>query len=81
MAKVPFMLVPNEWSAVHAETDGAVHFMFLKNRISSDEPILEQLSFGKGMIVADVHRVLAKELLDVMKQKQAIVIPLQQEQE
>jgi hypothetical protein len=81
MAKEPFILVPNQWSPVHAANDGNVHFIFLKNRVSSEEPILEQLSFGKGILAADVHRVLAEKLLETMKEKRAIVIPLQPEQE
>ncbi len=81
MTKEPFILVPNQWSPVHTANDGAVHFIFLKNRFSSEEPILEQLSFGKAMLAADVHRVLAEKLLHTMRQKHAIVIPLQPEQE
>ena len=81
MSKEPFILVPNHWSPVHTSNDGAVQFIFLKNRVSCEEPILEQLSFGKGLLVADVHRVLAEKLLQTMKQKKAMVIPLQPEQE
>jgi hypothetical protein len=58
-----------------------VQFIFLKNRIACEEPILEQLSFGKGILAADVHRVLAEKLLETMRAKHAIVIPLQPEQE
>jgi hypothetical protein len=81
MAKEPFVMLPNQWSPVHTANDGSVLFIFLKNRISSEEPILEQLSFGKGILAADVHRVLAEKILAKMKQKNAIVIPLQPEQE
>ena len=81
MSNEPFVLVPNQWSPIHTAGDGAVQFIFLKNRISCEEPILEQLSFGKGLLAADVHRVLAEKLLETMRQKKAIVIPLQPEQE
>ncbi|HEX2582549.1 MAG TPA: hypothetical protein VHL30_00340 [Chlamydiales bacterium] len=81
MAKEPFVLVPNQWSPVHTENDGGVHFIFLKNRFSSEEPILEQLSFGKAMLAADVQRLLAEKLLHTMRQKHALMIPLQPEQE
>jgi hypothetical protein len=81
MAKAPFILIPNQWSSVHAAQDGRIQFIFLQNRVSPKAPILDQIFFGKGMIVADVQRVLAKSLLDTMQRKQSIVIPLQQEQE
>jgi len=79
MSREPFILVPNQWSPIHTAGDGSVQFIFLKNRIACEEPILEQLSFGKGILAADVHRVLAEKLLETMQQKQAIVIPLQTE--
>ncbi len=81
MTKESFTLMPNEWSPVHVAPDGAVHFIYIKDRKTAQEPILEQLSFGKEMLVSDVQRILAEKLLAKMKSKQAIVIPVQPEQE
>jgi len=81
MAKAPFILVPNQWSSVHTSQDGLVQFIFLQSRVSPKAPILDQIYFGKGMITADVQRVLAKNLLDTMQKKQAIILPLQQEKD
>lgn len=81
MAEESFILQPKSWSPVHVAADGTVQFIYVKERKMVQEPILEQLSFGKEMLVSDVQRVLAEKILTKMKSKQAIVIPVQPEQE
>lgn len=81
MTKEAFVLMPKKWSQVHVAPDGAVHFMYIKERKTVQEPILEQLSFGKEMLVSDVQRILAEKLIAKMKGNKAIVIPVQTEQE
>lgn len=81
MSKEPFFLIPNQWSPIHIDIDGGVSFIYLKNRQTSREPILEQLSVGKEMLASDVQRLLAEKLLATMRKKQSVVIPLQTEEE
>ena len=81
MSKESFVLDPNQWSSVHVAGDGGVVFMYVKNRQANVEPIVEQLVAGRQILSSDVQRVLAEKILTVMQKKQAIIIPLQTEQE
>jgi GcvH upstream region-like protein len=81
MSNESFILVPKEWSPVHVAPDGGISFIYLKDRKTTTEPILDQIAFGKEMLSADVQRVMAEKLLGTMLKKQAIVIPLQADEE
>ncbi|MDE3046632.1 MAG: hypothetical protein KGJ02_08350 [Verrucomicrobiota bacterium] len=77
MAEQSFELLPEHWSPIHVDPTEGVSFLYVKERTASDLPILNQLFFGKEMLVADVQRFLAEELFHLMVKKNAIAIPLQ----
>lgn len=79
MTKEPFILVPKAWSPIHVADDDVVFFLQLQNREVSNEPVLDQVLFGKEILVADVHRVLAERISAIMQKKHAVVIPVQTE--
>ena len=81
MSKESFKLQPNEWTSLHVASDGGVMFMYMKTKQPMSEPIVEQLFAGKQVLAADIQRVLAEKILAVMQKKQALIIPLQPEQE
>lgn len=81
MSKESFVLIPNEWSSVHVESDGAVMFMYVKAKQANPSPIIDPLIAGKQVLSSDVGRVLAEQILGVMQKKRAVILPLQPDQE
>jgi hypothetical protein len=81
MSKESFVLIPDQWSPIHIAEDGGVMFMYIKTRQLSQEPIIEQLMAERQILSSDVKRVLADNILRVMHKKQAVILPLQPEQE
>ena len=61
--------------------DGEIVFFYLQERKSSPAPILDQLSIGKETLAADAKAYFAETFLQKVKEKNAIVIPLQKEDE
>ncbi len=81
MSKESFILIPDQWSPIHVADDGDIMFMYLKTRQVNKEPIMEQLFAGRQILASDVQKVVAEKILTVMQKKQAVIIPLQPEQE
>ena len=76
MREQVFIMMPNEWSPVYVPADGNVTFFYFERRQENQEPILEQISFGKEVIAADTQRYVTTTLLAKAKQKRSIVIPM-----
>lgn len=74
-----FMMLPDLWSPIHVADDGQIVFFYLQQKKSNLTPILGQLSFGKETLAADAQRYVTERLLQTIKQKTAIVIPVQKE--
>ncbi len=81
MKEQAFMMLPALWSPVHVSDSGEIAFFYLQEKKTDDSPILEQLSFGKETLAADAKAYVTEKLLEVVKQKHAIVIPVQKEDE
>lgn len=77
MSEDDFVMMPNQWSPIRLSDEGQVVFFYLKEKKTTDTPILDLLSFGKETLAADAQRYLAEKLLESAKNKKAIVIPLQ----
>lgn len=80
MKEQAFAMDSGQWSPVRVAGDGNIFFFYFQEKKSSDAPILEQMVLGKEVIAADAERYLAERLLDAVKQKNAIVIPLQKDE-
>lgn len=76
MKEQVFIMTPNEWSPVYVPIDGNITFFYFDKKQETQEPILDQISFGKEVIAADAQRYVAKTLLSKAKQKKTIVIPV-----
>lgn len=76
-----FMMLPNQWSPVHLAEDGEIVFFYLQERKADPAPILQQISVGKETLAADAKHFFAEKFLETVFQKQAIVIPVQKEDE
>jgi hypothetical protein len=76
MKEQVFIMTPNEWSPVYVPVDGNITFFYFDKKQETQEPILEQISFGKEVIAADAQRYVAKTLLSKAKQKKTMVIPV-----
>jgi hypothetical protein len=79
MTDEAFLMLPELWSPVHVADSGEVAFFYLKEKKAHQAPILDQLNFGKETLAADAQRFVADKLLQAVKKKQAIVIPVQKE--
>lgn len=78
MKEQAFLMLPEIWSPVHV-ADGEVVFFYLQERKSNAAPILDHLNFGKEVLAADAQRFAAERLIQEIKKKQAILIPIQKE--
>lgn len=76
MKEQVFIMTPNEWSQVYVPADGNITFFYFERKQENQEPILEQISFGKEVIAADAQKYVATTLLAKAKQKKSIVIPM-----
>jgi hypothetical protein len=81
MKEQAFLMVPKQWSSVHFPDDGDIAFFYFEEKKTHQEPIFEQMAFGKETLAADAQRYLAERLLEVCKKKQVITIPIQREKE
>lgn len=81
MKEQAFLMLPELWSPIHVEGNGEVVFFYLQEKKSQPAPILDQLNLGKEMLAADAKLYVTEKLLKVLKQKNAIVIPAQKEDE
>lgn len=79
MKEQAFMLNAGHWSPVHVADDGQVVFFYLEERKITPAPILDQLSFGKETLSADAKRFASEKILKTIKTKNAIMIPMQKE--
>lgn len=79
MREQAFLMLPDLWSPIQVADNGEVVFFYVEEKKTSQDPILDQLTFGKETLAADAKAYIAERLLQVVKQKQAIVIPLQKE--
>ncbi len=81
MMKQPFILNTNQWSDVYVPSNGEIVFFFVKDRAVVPTPVLEQIQQGKQTLSGDVQCLLADQLLALALKKQAIILPLNIEQE
>lgn len=81
MKEQAFMLLPDSWSPIHLDDHGEVVFFYVQEKKTDTAPILEGLSFGKETLAADAKVYLTERLLEAVKRKHAIVIPVQKEDE
>ena len=79
--KQPFILNTNQWSDVYVPSNGEIVFFFVKDRAVVPTPVLEQIQQGKQTLSGDVQCLLADQLLALALKKQAIILPLNIEQE
>ena len=75
-----FNMEEQSWSPVQVCPNGEIKFFYLSEKKAQEDPILEQISFGKAALGADAQRYLCEKFLKLIKSKQSIVIPLQGEQ-
>lgn len=69
MKTLAFMMLPDQWSAIHVSDDGELSFFYLQQKKISEAPILEQLTANKELIAADAQRYLAMRLMEASKHK------------
>lgn len=81
MKEQAFLMLPGLWSPIHVAEDGQIVFFYLQEKKIGEAPILDQLSFGKETLAADAKIYVTERLLQTVKQKKAIVIPVQKEDE
>ena len=77
MKEQAFMMLPDFWSPIHVADDGEISFFYLQEKKVTHEPILESLNFGKETLAADAKAYVTERLLQTVKMKNAIVIPVQ----
>lgn len=81
MKEQAFMMLPDFWSPIHVAENGQIVFFYLKEKKTNPAPILDQLAFGKETLAADAKAYVTEKLLKVVKKKNAIVIPVQKDDE
>ncbi len=81
MKEQAFLMLPDLWSPIHLADDGKILFFYLQEKKTTPAPILDQLAFGKETLAADAQAYVTERLLQVVKKKKAIVIPVQKEDE
>lgn len=81
MKEQAFLMLPDLWSPIHVADNGEIVFFYLKEKKTNPSPILDQLAFGKETLAADAKAYVTEKLLKVVKKKNAIVIPVQKEDE
>jgi hypothetical protein len=81
MQNQAFLMLPDLWSPIHVADDGQIVFFYLQEKKVGADPILDQLSFGKETLAADAKAYVTEKLLQTVKIKNAIVIPLQKDDE
>ncbi|MGB7977529.1 MAG: hypothetical protein WCF19_00040 [Chlamydiales bacterium] len=81
MKEQVFLLSVGLWSPIHVAENGEVAFFYVQEKKTNPVPILDQLAFGKETLAADAKAYVAEKLLHAIKKKQAIVIPIQKEDE
>lgn len=81
MKNQAFIMLPDVWSPIHEAEDGKIVFFYLKEKKMAPAPILDQISLGKETLARDAKAYFAEKFLQTVKEKNAIVIPLQKEDE
>lgn len=81
MKEQAFLMLPDLWSPIHVADNGEIIFFYLQEKKTTPSPILDQLAFGKETLAADAKAYVTEKLLKVVKKKNAIVIPVQKEDE
>ncbi len=82
MKEQAFNMASDLWSPIHVAENGEILFFYMQEKTASPvSSILEQVNFGKEILAMDAKRFAMEKLLLDIKEKQAIVIPVQQEGE
>ena len=81
MKEQAFLMLPDFWSPIHVADHGEIAFFYLQEKKTNSVPILDQLAFGKETLAADAKAYAAERWLQVVKKKNAIVLPVQKEDE
>lgn len=79
MKEQAFFMLPNVWSPIQVDESGEIVFFYLKERKTTEAPILDQIPFGKQTLAADAKAWVAERLLQKIKKEKAIVIPVKRE--
>ena len=81
MREQAFLMLPDVWSPIQISDDGQISFFYLQEKQSGGAPILDQLAFGKETLAIDAKAYVVERLLQTIKSKKAIVIPVPKEDE
>ncbi len=81
MNREAFLLQPGDWSPVYVAPTGEITFFFVKERVASNEPVLEQINFAKESLSSEAKRRFADRVLEIAMQKKALACPLHIEEE
>ena len=81
MNREAFLLQPGEWSPVHLSPNGEITFFFVKERVVSSEPVLEQIQFAKEALSSEAKQCFADRILEIAMKKRALSCPLRIEEE
>lgn len=81
MSRDVFLYQPGEWSPVHVSPNGEITFFFVKERVVSSEPVLEQIEFAREALSAEAKRCFADRILEIAMKKKALACPLRIEEE
>ena len=80
MKEQAFMMNADLWSPVHVADEGQIVFFYLEEKKINPAPILDQISFGKETLAADAKRFATEKLLKTIRTKNAIMLPMQKEE-
>lgn len=81
MKEQAFIMFPNVWSPIHAAEDGQIVFFYLQEKKVTPAPMLDILAMGKETLASDAKAYVAERLLETIQMKNAMVIPVQKEEE
>jgi hypothetical protein len=71
-----FKMTVREWSSVQVALNGGISFFYLQDKHPSEVSVLDLLSLGQAAIGFDAERYVAKRLLESLKLKKSVIIPL-----
>lgn len=69
------------WSPVRMDESGHIAFFYVQEKRSNEGPILDQMILGKETLAMDAKVYVMERLLQTIKTKQSIQLPIQKEDE
>jgi hypothetical protein len=79
MKSQAFSMLTDQWSPIRSPESGRLSFFYLGEKKASEAPLLEQISFGQGLIAQDAERYLAEKLLESIFQMGSINLAKEEE--